>query len=96
MKFGEFGVVVIYVWGAKVEYNAYFLILEINFLILEIHFLILENDFLILENQFLILENEILILQIEFLISKNNSLIFCFIFCFRKLISNIRKYDSIF
>ncbi len=44
-------------WGAKVEFNAYFLILEIHFLILEIHFLILEIKFLILENQFLILEN---------------------------------------
>ncbi len=43
------------VWGAKVEFNAYFLILkilEINFLILEIPFVILENDFLILEKDF--------------------------------------------
>ncbi len=42
------------VWGAKVEFNAYFLILEIHFLILEINFLILEVQFLILENEFLI------------------------------------------
>ncbi len=36
------------VWGAKVKFNADFLILKTYFLILEIHFLILENDYLIL------------------------------------------------
>ena len=51
-------------WGAKVEFNTYFLILKHISKILEINFLILKNtafcnekDFLILENQFLILEN---------------------------------------
>ncbi len=44
-------------WGAKVEFNAYLLILKKYFLILEIHFLIFKNEFLILENDFLILEN---------------------------------------
>ncbi len=36
------------------EYNAYFLILEIHFLILENEFLILQNEFLIhvLQNKF--------------------------------------------
>ncbi len=38
--------------SAKVEFNAYFLILEIHFLILEIHFLILEIQFLKLEKNF--------------------------------------------
>ena len=31
-------------WGAKVEFNAYFLILEIHFLILENEFRISENN----------------------------------------------------
>ena len=45
-----------FVWGAKVEFNAYLLILKKYFLILEINFLILEIHFLILKIQFLILE----------------------------------------
>ena len=44
-------------WRAKMEFNAYFLILKNHFLILEIQFLILENELLILENEFLISEN---------------------------------------
>ncbi len=36
--------------GAKVEFNAYFLILEINFLISEIHFLILKYDLSSIKN----------------------------------------------
>ncbi len=55
----------VYVWGARVEFNAYFdkikkyfLILEINFLILKIHFLRLKLHSLILEIQFPILEND--------------------------------------
>ena len=40
------------IWGAKVEFNAYILILKKYFLILEIHFLILAIEFPILENVF--------------------------------------------